>query len=117
MSVIQSCNCVRVSINQIYLYNTNEGKQQEHKHITDALLLNGYPRKFLQEVERKRAIRQEKASSPEELVKEFFELVEPQSSYSYAVLPYIKGLIEPLKIILKPHDIRIATKPLYTLEQ
>jgi hypothetical protein len=47
------------------LPNTNEGKQQEHKHITDALLLNGYPRKFLQEVERKRAIRQEKASSPE----------------------------------------------------
>ena len=61
------------------LPNTNEGKQQEHKHITDALLLNGYPRKFLQEVERKRAIRQEKASSPEEMVKEFFDLVEPQS--------------------------------------
>jgi hypothetical protein len=61
------------------LPNTNEGKQQEHKHTTDALLLNGYPRKFLQEVERKRAIRQEKASSPEEMVKEFFDLVEPQS--------------------------------------
>jgi hypothetical protein len=45
---------------------------QECKHITDALLLNGYPRKFLQEVERKRAMKQEKASSPEELVKEFF---------------------------------------------
>ena len=101
------------------LPNTNEGKQQEHKHITDVLLLNGYPRKFLQKVERKRAIRQEKASSPEpeELVKEFFDLVEPQSSYSYAVLPYIKGLTEPLKRILKPHDIRITTKPLYTLEQ
>jgi hypothetical protein len=68
----------------------------------------------LQEVERKRAIRQEKASSPEELVKEFFELVEPQSSYSYAVLPYIKGLTEPLKRILKPHDIRTTTNP-YTL--
>jgi hypothetical protein len=73
----------------------------------------------LQEVERKRAIRQEKVSSPEpeELVREFFYLVEPQSSYSYAVLPYIKGLTEPLKRILKPHDIRITTKPLYTLEQ
>jgi hypothetical protein len=44
--------------------NTNERKQQERKHITDALLLNGYPWKFLQEVERKRAKRQEKALSP-----------------------------------------------------
>ena len=44
------------------LPNTNEGKQQEQKQITDALLLNGYPRKFLQEVERKRAMRHEKVS-------------------------------------------------------
>jgi hypothetical protein len=30
-----------------------------------------------------------------ELVKAFFDLVKPQSSYSYAVLPgYIKGLTE-----------------------
>jgi hypothetical protein len=57
------------------------------------------------------------ASSPEELVKEFLDLVEQQSSYSYAVLPYIKGLTEPLKRLLKPHDIRMTTKPLYTLEQ
>ena len=52
------------------------------RDITDTLLLNGYLRKFLQEVERKRAMRQEKASSPEpeEFVKEFFDLVEPQFS-------------------------------------
>ncbi len=99
------------------LPNTNEGKQKEQKHITNALLSNGYPRKFLQEVERKRTSRQEKSSSPEELVKEFFDLVEPKSNHCYAVLPYIKGLTEPLKRILKPHDIRVTTKPLCTLEQ
>ncbi len=48
------------------LPNTNEGKQKEH--VNDALLSNGYPRKFLQEVERKRTSRQEKSSSPEQLV-------------------------------------------------
>ena len=67
----------------------------------------------------KRTSRQEKSSSPEELVKEFFDLVEPKSNhcYCYAVLPYIKGLTEPLKRILKSHDIRVTTKPLCTLEQ
>jgi hypothetical protein len=38
-------------------------------------------------------------------------------STSYAVLPYVKGLTEPLRRILKPHDIRVTTKPLRTLEQ
>jgi hypothetical protein len=37
-----------------------------------------------------------------ELVKEFFNLVEPQTSYRYAVLPYIKGLTEPLEKLAKP---------------
>ncbi len=54
---------------------------------------------------------------PEELVRLFFELVEPKTNRSYAVLPYIKGLTEPLRRVLKPHDIRVTTKPLRTLEQ
>ncbi len=83
----------------------------------DTLLLNGYPQKFLQEVEKKRGMMQEKVRPPEELVKEFFDLVEPQTSYRYAVLPYIKGLTEPLERILKHHDIRVATKPLRTIQQ
>ena len=55
--------------------------------------------------------------SPEDLVKDFFDLVEPPTNYSYAILPYIKGLTEPLKRLLKPHGIRVSTKPLHTLEQ
>ena len=34
--------------------NTTEGKQQERKHITDTLISNGYPRKFLQKFRRKK---------------------------------------------------------------
>ena len=35
----------------------------------------------------------------------------------FAVLPYIKGLTEPLKRRLKPHGMRVSKKPLHTLEQ
>ncbi len=42
----------------VTLLNTTEGKQKEQKHVTNALVSNGYPRKFLQEVERKRTSRQ-----------------------------------------------------------
>ena len=69
-----------------------EGKQQERKHITDTLIYNGYPRKFLQEIGKKQAMKQEKALSSEELVNQFFDLVEPPTNYSHAILPYIKGL-------------------------
>ncbi len=99
------------------LPNTEEGKQQERKHVTHTLMSNGYPKKFLQQVEQKRVMFKNRTPPPEELVRSFFELVEPKTNRSYAVLPYIKGLTEPLRRILKPHDIRVTTKPLRTLEQ
>jgi hypothetical protein len=82
-------------------------------------MTNGYPNKFLQQVEHKRIIQQNQTPSPEELVRLFFDSVETKTNYNYAyaVLPYIKGLTEPLKRILKPYDIRVTTKPLRTLEQ
>ena len=46
------------------LLNTTEGKQQERKHITDILISNEYPRKFLQEVEKKQGMKQVKAYHP-----------------------------------------------------
>ncbi len=55
--------------------------------------------------------------SPEELVRMFFENVEPESNSSYAVLPYINGSTEPLERLLKRYGIRTTTKPLRTLEQ
>jgi hypothetical protein len=69
-------------------------------------MTNGYPKKFLQQVEHKRIMQQ--TPSPEELVRLFFDSVETKTNYNYAVLPYIKGLTEPLKQILKPYDIRLS---------
>ncbi len=78
---------------------------------------NGYPKKFLQQVEQKRVMFKNRMPPPEELVRSFFELVEPKTNHSYVVLPYIKGLTEPLRRILKPHYIRVTTKPLRTVQQ
>ncbi len=100
-----------------HLPNTNEGKQQEKDRVFVALRNNGYPKTFLDEVEKKRARRTEFVPSPEELVRMFFENVEPESNSSYAVLPYINGSTEPLKRLLKRYGIRTTTKPLRTLEQ
>jgi len=54
---------------------------------------------------------------PEELVGMFFSWTDPTNSQSFAVLPYIKGITEPLSRILKSHDIRVTNKPIKTLQQ
>ena len=82
-----------------------KNKQQERKNVTHTLMSNGYPKKFLQQVEQKHVMFENRMPPPEELVRSFFDLVEPKTNRSYAVLPYIKGLTEPLRCILKPHDI------------
>ena len=74
------------------LPNTNEGKQLERKHVTNTLISNGYPKKFIQQVESNRVKRQNRTPLPEELVRMFFDVVEPKSNYNYAILPNIKGL-------------------------
>ena len=38
---------------------------------------------------KKRALREQKAPSPEELVREFFERVDPSAKVDHAVLPYM----------------------------
>ena len=100
-----------------HLPNTNEGKQQEKHRVLDALRSNGYPKIFLDEVEKRRARKTEFVPFLEGLVRVFFKNVVPKNNSSYAVLLYINGLTEPLKRLLKRHDIRTTTKPLRTLEQ
>ena len=48
----------------------------------------------------------------------FFKMVEPTESHkSFASLPYIKGVTEPLTRILKKHDVTVVNKPFTTLQQ
>ena len=59
---------------------------------------------------------QDATPSPEKLVRVFLERVEPNTN-ECTVLPYIKGLTEPLKRLLKRYDIKTISKPLRTLNQ
>ena len=56
--------------------------------------------------------------TPEELVRTFFESIERTSQHNgYVVLPYIKGLTEPLKMALSKHNIKVFSKPMKTLQR
>ena len=48
----------------------------------------------------------------------FFKWAAPQeNSNSFAVLPFINGVTQPLTRILRRHDIQVVKKPLKTLQQ
>ena len=99
---------------------TENGKLKELQHVSAALVSNGYPKTIVSKVIKiSKVIKTEKAMpSPEELVRTFFELIEPSEPCAgYATLPYIKGITEPLSRTLKKHNIKVCNKPLRTLEQ
>ena len=47
-----------------------------------------------------------------------FKMVQPtESRKSFASLPYIKEVTEPLTHVLKKHDVTVVNKPFTTLQQ
>ncbi|KAL9964003.1 hypothetical protein ACROYT_G027570 [Oculina patagonica] len=98
------------------LPNSESGKAREIDRISIALQSNGYPPKVTADIIRKKSSNPP-TPSPEELVGMFFSWADPMNSQSFAVLPYIKGITEPLTRILKSHDIRVTNKPIKTLQQ
>ena len=95
------------------LPSTAEGVRKELTYVSNALKSNGYPSATISKKSTPEAI-----PSPEELVGMFFRLTEPPDSQnSLAVLPYIKGVTEPLTRILKNNCIRATTRLVKTLQQ
>ena len=47
----------------------------------------------------------------------FYDVEPSESRKSFASLPYIKGVTEPLTRVLKKHDISVINKPMNTLQQ
>jgi hypothetical protein len=99
------------------LPTTEDSKSEELKHVSVALASNGYPKTVISKVI-KTQTEKTAVPSPEELVKTFFELVEPsETCIGYATLPYIKGITEPLSRTLRKHNIKVCNKPLRTLQR
>ena len=98
------------------LPNSEAGKVREIDRISTALQSNGYPQIVTADIIRKKSLTPP-TPSPEELVGMFFSWADPTISQSFAVLPYIKGITEPLSRILKSHDIRVTNEPIKTLLQ
>ena len=99
------------------LPNTSEGTNREIGKVYSALQSNGYPSKLIYDVQTKKT-QSSTVPSPEELVEMFFKLVDPtMSRNSFASLPYIKGVTEPLTHVLKKREITVVNKPLKTLQQ
>ena len=74
---------------------------EEKKHLSSALVSNGYPSSFVQKL-----IRTRKATAR----------VEPETEFkSTAVLPYIKGVSEPLRRCLQQDGIRAVFRSDTTL--
>ena len=93
------------------LPNTQVGKTRETARVCAALHSNGYPEKIAADVIRKKARSPPPTPTPEELVGMFFKWAEPTNRRNFcAVLPYIKGITEPLTRILKEHDIQVTSR-------
>ena len=99
------------------LPNTQVGKTGETARVYAALHSNGYPIKIAANVLRKKARPPPPTPTPEELVGMFFKWAVPTNRCNFAVLPYIKGITEPLTRILKKHDIQVTSRPVKTLQQ
>ena len=98
------------------LPNTQVGKTRETAHVCAALHSNGYLVKIAADVIRKKARSAPPTPTPEESVGMFFKWAEPTSQRNFAVLPYIKGITEPLTRILKEHNIQVTSRAIKTLQ-
>ena len=85
--------------------------------MSDTLQANGYPQKLIDNIKKRLSNKKPKTTPPPEtLLREFFELVDPAPK-SFAVLPYIRGITEPITRILGKHDVKVSNKPIKTLMQ
>ena len=88
------------------LPTTEDGKQRELKHARETLASNGYPKTLISKISKTQT--DKNTPSPEELVRTFFEQVDPSEPCTgYATLPYIKGITEPLSRTLRKHNIKV----------
>ena len=83
--------------------SSSEQRSKEMKHVTAALVANGYPKRFIIDVGKPKRLAQQLSTTAPDAVKGF------------CILPYIKGTSEPIKRILSNFKIKVAQKPHQTI--
>ena len=76
---------------------------KERKHVTAALVANGYPKCFAIDVGKPKRPSQQLSTTA------------PDAARGFCILPYIKGTTEPIKRILSNYNIKVAQKPHQTI--
>ena len=73
------------------------------KHVTTALVTNGYPKRFVIDVSKPKWPSQQSSKTA------------PRAPRGFCILPYIKGTTEPIKRVLSNYNIKVAQKPHQTI--
>ena len=71
------------------------------KHVTAALVANGYPKRFVIDVGKPKRLAQQLSTTA------------PDAAKGFCILPYIKGTSEPIKRILSNHNIKVHKKRVF----
>ena len=79
-----------------------DSKAEERKYVSNVLKANGYTKTFLHNCQKP--------------VTTSNALDEREPVTGFAVIPYIQGVTEPIKRILKSHNVKVALKPCHWLE-
>ena len=91
-------------LNRAKTYSSwSDARNSEEDHISLALQWNGYPRKLICK------------HSPSSLTGASTPTAEPPEWKTTTVLPYVRGVSEPLRRILAPLKVRVCFKPCWTL--
>ena len=74
-----------------------DSKAEERKYVSNVLKANGYTKTFLRNCQKP--------------VTTSNSLDEREPATSFAVIPYIQGVTEPIKRVLNSHNVKVAQKP------
>ena len=83
--------------------SSSDQRSKEMKHVTAALVANGYPKRFVIDVGKPKRLAQQLSTTA------------PDAAKGFCILPYIKGTSEPIKRILSNYNIKVAQKPHQTI--
>jgi len=83
--------------------SSSDQRSEEMKHVTAALVANGYPKRFVIDVSKPKRPSQQSSKTA------------PDAARGFCILPYIKGTTEPIKRILSNYNIKVAQKPHQTI--